>query len=328
MKPKTVLDLLIEHEDAFISGEHIGDILHMTRANVWKEVDKLRKKGYTISSVRNRGYKLVHKANNLSRAAIRSHLQNELIKDVYCYDSVLSTNSSAKAMIPETFTNPFLVVTDHQSEGRGRKGRSFYSPTKNGIYMSLAFVPTLSLEDTQLITIIAALAVKEALYTLYQLDVDIKWLNDIYLDGKKLAGILTEGEIILESNQYRYLILGIGLNVFHDSNLPQELNEIYTSLDQHIQTDIDRNKLIATITDSFFNLYTDFPHNRKTIIHDYRSSCFIINHYIYINQDFSQRFYVKDIDEKGQLIVCDEDQNIRTLNSGEISIQGEKKYER
>ncbi|MBK2401616.1 biotin--[acetyl-CoA-carboxylase] ligase [Erysipelothrix sp. strain 2 (EsS2-6-Brazil)] len=328
MKTKTVLDLLIENQHSFISGEQIGDMLHMTRANVWKEVDKLRKKGYTIHSVRNKGYQYVHNANNLSSAAIRTHLNHSFIRDIHCYDSTPSTNALAKEMIPEGFKEPFLIATDHQSEGRGRRGRSFYSPSKNGIYMSLAFVPTLTLEDTQLITIIAALAVKEALSTLYHLHVDIKWLNDIYVHGKKLAGILTEGEIILESNQYRYLILGIGLNVFHDPNLPADLNEIYTSLDQYVNTDIDRNKLIATITDCFFSLYADFPQNRQTIIDDYRASCFIINHYIYINQDLSERFWVKDIDEKGQLIVCDESQNIRTLNSGEVSIQGETYYER
>ncbi|WP_323610991.1 biotin--[acetyl-CoA-carboxylase] ligase [Erysipelothrix enhydrae] len=327
MKTKTVLDLLIENQDSFVSGEQIGDLLHMTRANVWKEVDKLRKKGYTINSVRNRGYQYVDNANNLSSAEIRNNMKNSFVEDIRCYDSIPSTNSLAKEMIPDQFKDPFLIATDHQSEGRGRRGRTFYSPSKNGIYISLALVPTLSLEDTQLITIIAAVAVKKALKMLYQLEVDIKWLNDIYLDGKKLAGILTEGEIVLESNQYRYLILGIGLNVFHDSNLPQNLNEIYTSLDQHIKRDIDRNKLIATITDCFFSLYEKFPDNRQTIIDDYRSSCFIINQYIYINQDFSQRFYVKDIDEKGQLIINDKDQNIRTLNSGEVSIQGETHYE-
>lgn len=325
MKDNSVLELLIEHSESFLSGEVIGASLHMTRANVWKEVDKLRKQGYHIESVRNRGYRLVSLHNNLSAAAITQYLNPDLLQSVTVLDAVNSTNTYAKEALDDSFNDAFLIVSDHQTQGRGRRGRTFYSPARNGIYMSLAFVPNLSVEDTQMVTIIAAIAVKRALSDLYHIDVDIKWLNDIYINGKKLAGILTEGEIILESNSYRYLILGIGLNVYQDYNLPDSLASIYTSLDQHLQTDIDRNKLVAYITESFIDLYHHFPSNRTQIINEYRKSCFVIHQFIHINQDFSKRYYVTDIDERGQLIVIDDEQKQHTLNSGEISIQGAQK---
>lgn len=318
---KTVLSILESNQGQYISGQKIGDALHMTRANVWKEIEKLRKEGYHIDSIRNKGYCLLSRNNNLSRSMIRSYLNENTVSDIEILDAIDSTNNYAKKIAQDESINNYCIITDHQTKGRGRRGRSFYSPDKNGIYLSLILRPQLKVEDAQLITIIAALAVVDAIKSCYGIKTDIKWLNDIYLDQKKLAGILTEGEIVLENTSYRYLVVGIGINIFYDSNLPEALKDIYTALEVAVGQDLDRDYLAAAIINHFYAYYRKLETDKEAIINQYKAYCFILSQEISIKGQ-EGKFIARDINQSGHLIVEDKTGTLQALNSGEISIGG------
>ena len=318
---KTVLSILENHQGKYISGQKIGDLLHMTRANVWKEIEKLRKQGYQIDSVRNKGYCLISDNNNLSISMIQSVLNKNTVSQIEILEAIDSTNNYAKKIAQDSNVTNYCIITDYQSSGRGRKGRSFYSPNKNGIYMSLVLRPQLKLQDAQLITIIAALAIVDALESCFGIKADIKWLNDIYLNGKKLAGILTEGEIVLENSTYRYLVVGIGINIFTDKNLPTELKNIYTALDQVIDGTIQRDILIASIINHFYDYYEKLETRKTQTIRQYKKHCFILGQEITVNDD-CEKFLAVDISPEGHLMIKDKNGALKALNSGEISIGG------
>ncbi|CAM3594477.1 biotin--[acetyl-CoA-carboxylase] ligase [Erysipelothrix urinaevulpis] len=323
MKEKTVLDFLQANKERYISGQQIGDELGMTRANVWKEIEKLRKQGMEIASVRNKGYQLVSANNILSVSGIQHFIDHETTLKVY--ETLSSSNDTAKQYANESHDENVWFISDEQTKGKGRQGRSFYSPKGNGIYMSVVLRPDLSLENTQLLTILAAVALTKALKKELELDVDIKWLNDIFIQGKKMAGILTEGEIILELKKYKYIVLGMGLNVYQDKNLPDELSDIYTSLEEHTNQTIHREKLIAMIINEFNALLTQFPDNVETLLHDYEEHCFVIGQEVYVNDDTINKYKVTGITPQGHLVVEDSKGQTSELFSGEISIGGYRK---
>lgn len=324
---KNVLAILEANMNQFISGEVIAAKLNKTRAYVWKEIQRLKAQGYQILATENKGYQLVSLDKNIFLPRILSLLEENTLSDLEYLESVDSTNDYAKQKALATDLDNYLILSDLQTSGRGRMGRSFYSPAKNGIYMSFILRPRLELRDTQLITIAAALAVAKAIKASLDIEVGIKWLNDIYAHKRKLCGILTEGEIVLESNSYRYIILGIGLNVYSDPHLPQELKEIYTALDALTDKEIDRNVLVASIINHFYQLYRGLPDKRQDLLHEYRKSCIVLGQEISISQRPGERFIALDIDEHGYLIVEDPDKKRLTLNAGEISIDGAFKNE-
>lgn len=323
----SVLEILENNMGSFISGETIATQFGMTRANVWKEIQKLKAQGYRIESVRNQGYRLVDLNGNLSKSQILTHVHDGLIKDVEYLESVDSTNTYAKLLAQDSDIKDYVVVSDLQTEGRGRMGRSFYSPSKNGVYMSFILRPNLALQDTQLLTIAAAVAVVQSIKHLYDVDVDIKWLNDIYSHKRKLCGILTEGEIVLESSSYRYLILGLGINVFTDSQLPESIQSIYTALDAVVSQPIDRNQLVGAIINNFYDIYRGIPQNRAALLNEYKASSIVLGEVVHVNNDPDQSYTAVDIDEHGYLIVEDVELNRHVLNAGEVSIGGSFKNE-
>lgn len=310
-----ILEILELNRDKHISGERIAESLNMTRANVWKEIQKLKQEGLEIESVRNLGYKLTDYANNLSESLILTNSPN--LSAVKILSSVDSTNNYAK--IHARDTDNFLIVANEQTNGKGRMGRSFFSPDKHGIYASLILKPQLSIVDVQLVTICAALAVSQSLETLYDLKPKIKWLNDIYLGSRKVCGILTEGEIELEMNRFAYLVVGIGINTHSVEKLPQEIESIYTALD----LEVDRNQLISTIINNFYELYTDLPHNNHSLIDAYKLRSNVLGKSIKIKNKGDDHYLAKDISLEGHLIVLDASGKRIELNSGEISINHE-----
>ena len=313
---QTVLEILETNIHRYVSGEEIASLLCMTRANVWKEVQKLRKIGIEIASCRNLGYKLIDYKGNLSKSVLIQALP--YLHDVEIFETLTSTNDYAKAKI----VNNLLILANHQTKGRGRLGRTFYSPKKSGIYMSLTLEPKLDIMDVQLVTICAALAVCLALESLYKLKPKIKWLNDIYLNHHKLCGILTEGEIELESNHFRHIILGIGINTNLADDIPKEISSIYTALSQHISTPIDRNQLIITIINHFYYFYNALPLNRHQLIDLYKQRSNVLGQLITIKNQGNQTYLAEDITPQAHLVVVDKQGIRHELNAGEISLGG------
>lgn len=308
----TILEILELNHNKHISGELIAQSLNMTRANVWKEIQKLKNEGMVIESIRNLGYKLTDYGNNLSESLILTTCPN--LTGVKVLESVDSTNNFAKTLAKDN--TDYLIIANQQTHGKGRMGRSFFSPDKHGVYMSLILKPDLQIGDVQLTTICAALALTQALESLYKLSPKIKWLNDVYIGNRKVSGILTEGEI--ELNHFAYLVVGIGINTHSVVDLPKEIEGVYTALDR----EVDRNELISTTINNFYKLYKDLPHNRYALIDAYKLHSNVLGKTITIKNQGDDRYLAEDISSEGHLIVVDNFGKRIELNSGEISVSG------
>ena len=194
-----LLEMLEKYKGEVISGERIAGELGCTRAAVWKAVKSLREDGYTIEAGPNKGYMLAKDTNRLSQEGIRLFLDDPEVK-VDIYDELESTNQTAKkeAMIGEAGHGAFVIARS-QTAGRGRRGREFYSPADAGLYISVILKPQGTLQDSLLITTAAAVAVYRAVAQICGIQLDIKWVNDLFYKGKKVCGILTEAVTDFES---------------------------------------------------------------------------------------------------------------------------------
>ena len=224
VKRDDVFRLLLEAGD-FISGEALSDKLGVSRAAVWKHVKGLQNEGYTIEAVRNRGYRLL--PNGVRQEEVLPYLQTEWLGREYKYlAEVDSTNIAAKSWAEQGAVNGAVVVADLQTQGRGRLGRAWSSPSGTGLWLSLVLRPRLEPERAPQISLTTAVATCAALQALgYQ--AGIKWPNDIYIDGRKICGMLTEMHGSMESVEW--VVVGIGINCLN-KDLPPEIQDVATSL--------------------------------------------------------------------------------------------------
>lgn len=187
-----LLELLEQHKGETLSGEDIGRELSCTRAAVWKAVNSLRQEGYPIEAGPNKGYMLARESNLISAEGIRLFLEDPQV-EIKIFDAISSTNLEARQLAVSGMAgHGSFVVAMEQTAGRGRRGREFYSPKGNGIYLSVILEPKGTLEGSLLITTAAATAVYKAVKEVCGVKLGIKWVNDLYKDNRKVCGILTE----------------------------------------------------------------------------------------------------------------------------------------
>ncbi len=205
-----VLRLLLEEES--LSGGKTAEALGVSRTAVWKAVEELRREGAAIDACRGGGYRLRDRDGLLNADAVRSFLgPGGGPEIIYAGDRIDSTNAEALRRLRSGTAAPFALLAGEQTRGRGRKGRPFHSPP-GGLYMTVALPLTLQLSDLTALTAFAALCVSHALEEKAALRPRIKWINDLYLDGKKIAGILTEADVDAESGDAGFVRVGIGIN--------------------------------------------------------------------------------------------------------------------
>lgn len=309
-----VLNELKENSGCFISGQYLADKFNVSRGAVWKSIKSIRDEGYKIESVTNKGYRIVSENDVISKDEIKYYLKeysNDI--NIIIYDSVDSTNNMLKRMFIDGISNNTLIIADEQTNGKGRFGRSFYSPAKTGLYFSLLIKPELDTSTAVLITGVIAVAICRAIETLTGKHPGIKWINDIYMDNKKIAGILTEASSSFESGKFDYIIIGVGINLSTD-NFPDELAEIAGSLN----SDISKNQLIGDILNNFYKIYYSLPDT--DYMKEYRKYSILINHEISYNiENVTYSGKVIGIDDFGGLIISNSN-GITTLKSGEVTI--------
>ena len=231
-----------------LSGEALARELGVSRNAVWKAMAQLREQGYGIEAVTNRGYRLVSSPERLSREEISRFLTTKAVgRTMEIHDTLDSTNIRAKTLAAEGAPHGLAVIADAQSRGRGRLGRSFFSPGRAGIYLSYVLRPACNPGQAALITSLTAVAVAEAIERVADADVKIKWVNDLYLGGKKICGILCEAGMGMEAGQLDYVVAGIGVNT-GETAFPRELEQIATSIANETGRTPDRNRLIAEIS--------------------------------------------------------------------------------
>ena len=313
--------LLESNKSVFLSGEEIARRLGVSRNAVWKAIKALQAGGYPIQAVPNRGYCLSASSDVLSESGIRQYLTGEALSlDLRVYDSVDSTNLVLRSLANAGAAEGTVVIAAEQTGGRGRKGRSFYSPQGTGVYISLLLKPKIAPDDATLITTTAAVAVSEAVEALSGEPAAIKWVNDVFLRGKKVCGILTEGSFDMESGQFEYAILGAGINVYEPvGGFPAEISEIAGSVLVSPAPDA-KNRVIAEYLNRFLPLYRELGSAATNA--EYRKRSFVLGQMVNVLVgDRATPARAIDIDERCRLLVEYENGRRETLSSGEISVR-------
>ena len=322
MKRELLLQLLQTEDGSAVSGEKIGQALNISRAAVWKQISLLRKEGWDIRASSGGGYVLNRESDLLSQSLIASALTTERLgRPLELLQSVDSTNSYLKQHAAE-LPHGYAVISETQTGGRGRMGRSFYSPGSGGVYLSVLLRPSLSIEAVQLITLAAALSVTDMIHSLYGLDTQIKWVNDVLINGKKLCGILTEASITGENAALEYAVVGIGVNVSTRS-FPEDVALVATSLCAASGRCISRNRVAAVLLNCLEQRFDMLCRGERTLLmRDYRARlAFVGQRVLVIRGNERYEALLCGVDDSGALIVEDDAGQQHRLSSGEISIR-------
>ena len=329
MKTKeAVLLYLQEHTGEPISGEIMALALNKSRTSIWKAIQSLKKEGYSIESSTNKGYTLSQNNDVLSEQQITQELiqqHHPIDWVIQTMESTTSTNDLAKLYANQNSTTPAIFISEEQTAGRGRLGRKFVSPSKTGLYISLCLFPTIALEDLSLITCTTAVACVETLEELTGKSLNIKWVNDLFYQDKKVGGILTEVISDFESQQVQSLIVGMGINLIENpQSFPEELHSIvgsiFSSKTEYDNSSFNRNHFIAQFLEKWTFYYQNL--SKRDFIKSYKEHSNVIGKFVNIfegNQTYSA--YAKDIDENGHLIIEKEDNTLHSLSYGEVSIR-------
>lgn len=320
-----LLALFEADKGKFFSGEELAARLAVSRTAVWKAVNSLRKEGYEIQAVRNKGYSLSVSTDILSIQGVEKYLNPEhSYIGLEILPDIGSTNDYLREKAAQGKGEGYAVVAGAQTRGKGRTGRSFYSPADTGIYLSLLLRPK-DCGPAQAVkfTTMAAVAACEAIEKVSHRSPQIKWVNDIYIDGKKVSGILTEASVSLENGSLEYVLLGIGINVYPpEKGFPQELRETAGSVFQERKSD-GKNQLAAGFLNRLMDIYT--KEETGEYAEEYRKRSMVLGKRIQIlTPEGEKGARALEIDKDCRLLVEYEDGNRELLRAGEIRIRPEK----
>ena len=304
-----VYSILSDNIGSFVSGEALASKAGVSRASIWKAVSALQAEGFEIEGVSRKGYRLCEK-DIFTERSIAAHLKTI---PFYFYEETDSTNTRAKNLIAEGVKTPFVTIAASQNGGRGRRGRSFISSV-GGIYFSIALEVNGSL-NVESITTAAATGVARAIDSL-GFDSSIKWVNDIYINGKKCVGILTEGVINMEDNSISEVIIGIGIN-YETKSFPPDIEAIVTSLYPDKNAPLTRSAFLALVINEVLKALKD-----PLFLSEYKKKCFVIGKEInVITPSGIKEAKAIDLDDKAHLVVRFNDGKVEHLSSGDVTIR-------
>lgn len=314
-----VLKLLEASSGDFISGEAVARELGVTRNSVWKAINALKDDGYGIESVTKKGYHLDSSPDVFTAERISSFIESSDVPIVF-YDSVSSTNTQAKKLADEGAPHATLVVANSQSAGRGRQGRSFSSPKDTGAYFTLILRPGFSLKDVSLMTTYAACCLAGAIDECAGKHAQIKWVNDVFVDGRKVSGILSEASIDAETQSIAYVVVGIGVNVIEPEGGFDDEAGIAGALVKSSDAPNElRCRIIAGTVDRFMQGYGDIPNMPH--LQDYRSRSLLDGMRVEVQgSEGAFDALVEGVNDDFTLRVRLDDGTVRHLASGEVHI--------
>lgn len=306
----------------FISGESFAERFSVTRAAIWKAIESLRNDGHKIKAIPNRGYMLETFSDVLTEEGIVAHLKPDTkVSSVICLNEIDSTNNYAKKLSMEKgAAHGTLIAANHQTSGRGRHGHTFISPPGTGLYMTLILRPAIEASEFQMITIADAVAVCLAIEELYPAskgEIKIKWVNDIFFRGRKITGILTEALTNFENGEIESVITGIGINVStkkFDGDTSGLAGSIFQGKNEFL---FGRDELCARAADYIM----DFADNLDApdLINAYRERSMLTGEDItYMKNDVKHTGHVEGIDNRGGLLIVNDNGETETLRSGEV----------
>ena len=310
------------NKGVYFSGEELAGRLSVSRTAVWKAVNGLRDEGYQIHGASNRGYCLSADTDILSLQGILKYLEPDCGRlDLEVVPVAESTNFSLRKKAEAGAKEGTVIVAGCQTGGRGRVGRSFFSPEDTGIYMSILLRPPHFLPDQAVkITTMAAVAVCRAIERMAGKEARIKWVNDIFIEVRKVCGILTEGSISLEDGFLDYIVLGIGINVYEPKGgFAGELRETGGAVFEAHQDD-GKNRLAAEVLKEL--LSGSYGETAEDWAEQYRERCMVLGREILVlGRGEPARARALDVDDSCRLVVEYEDGRREVLSSGEISVE-------
>ena len=318
-----VLSLLKSGEE--LSGETMSQTLGVSRAAVWKAIETLRGEGYAISSAPRRGYRLEGSPDLLSAGELAAAVAGRRVgKELVCLETVDSTNNEVKRRAVDAVPDGLVVLAGEQTGGRGRRGRAFLSPAGKGLYLSALLRPACGLEQVPALTAWTAVAVCDAVEALCRVRPDIKWPNDVILDGRKLCGILTELELEAESAQLRYVVVGLGLNISQtEADFGPEVAPAAVSLAQALGTAPRRADAAAAVIAALDRMYREFPARGAEWLARYRADCLTLGKTVrLLRPSGEEEAFAEAVDDDFALVVRHPGGRRETVSSGEVSVRG------
>ena len=325
MSRERVLALLRERPGEYLSGEAMSRTLGISRAGVWKAIEGLRQEGYTIASAPNRGYRLEDAPDRLRVGELFGLLSDARVgSQLMCLDVVDSTNTECKRQAMSGAQEGLVVTAEEQTGGRGRRGRGFQSPKGKGLYLSALFRPDLEPGQVSDFTAWVAVAVCDGIEACCGIRPEIKWTNDIILNGKKLVGILTELSLVSETNTLDYMVTGIGVNVNQAvEDFSPEIQEMATSLSMVLGRPVRRADLAAQIILALDRMYAGYPEDRAEYLKKYRAGCITTGHQVQLITPAARRqAFALEIDDDFNLVVELYNGKKETISAGEVSVRG------
>lgn len=313
---------MLRETDSYVSGQELCNKFGVSRTAVWKAINQLKENGYEIEAVQNKGYHLLSAPDIMDKTELESiHATEWAGCEIYYFGSIDSTNTKAKELAEEGHPSGTLVVADRQTAGKGRRGRSWESPSGIGIFMTLMLKPEINPNHASMLTLVAAMATTRAIRRVTGVPAMIKWPNDIVMNGKKVCGILTE--MSAQFDYINHIVIGIGINV-HNEDFPEEIaqtaSSIYLESGQHIH----RASLIEAFLEEFEDVYAEYlkTEDMEGLMKEY--DAMLVNRGRQVRVlDPKEPFEGKamGITKKGELIV-DTWESRKLVSSGEVSVRG------
>ena len=313
---------MLRDTDGYVSGQELCNKFGVSRTALRKVINQLKEAGYEIEAAQNKGYHLIAAPDVMTEAELESLKNTQWAGcEIYCFDSIDSTNTKAKELAEAGHPSGTLVVADQQTLGRGRRGRSWESPAGTGIFMTLMLKPDINPNNASMLTLVAAMATARAITEVTGEAAQIKWPNDIVMNGKKVVGILTE--MSAQFDYINHIVVGIGINV-HNEEFPEEIAKTASSLLLECGHRIHRASLIEAFLEEFERLYAVYLETEDMSGLQKEYDSLLVNRGRQVRVlDPKEPFEGKamGITKKGELIV-DTWESRKLVSSGEVSVRG------
>lgn len=315
---------ILRETRGYVSGQELCEKLSVSRTTIWKVVGQLKSEGYVIEGIRNRGYRLVDVPDSIEEKEIRSRLHTQWLgKEIYYQKSVDSTNSWAKRLAEEGKPSGTVVVADMQTNGKGRRGRSWETPERMSVPLSILLRPDFLPEKASMLTLVMGLSVVQALENAVSLQCSIKWPNDVLISEKKVCGILAE--LYSQIDNMEYMVVGAGVNA-NMTEFPEELANKATSLRNELGHPVQRALLVAYILEAFEKNYEKFLHTQdlRDLKEEYTKRLLNTGRPVRILQPQEEfEGVARGIDTWGNLLVERTDSGVvEQVYAGEVSVRG------
>lgn len=313
-----ILAILEENRGQAVSGQALAGRAGVSRAAVWKAVEALRQEGHKIGGATNRGYRLEADSDVLCRETVLPYVKSPV--NLLVEREMDSTITRLRALALEGAPHGTVALAERQTAGRGRRGRSFASPP-GGVYLGVLLRPAMSAQRAVRLTVAACVGVCRAMQTVCGLEGGIKWVNDVFLNGRKVCGILTEAATSLESGMLDYAVVGVGVNFrYPEGGFPPALQEIAGCLYGPGQRPpVSRGQMAAALIDSLMDCLS--KPEAADIMAEYRARSMVVGKSVLVLRGEERRpARAVDVLEDGSLRVRYADGAFEDLCSGEVSI--------